>query len=97
MARTGWASLLLGLTLALPAQTRTTMEASGPFEVAVRPETGGAASYSRMSLTKHYHGTLEAEATGEMLSGGDPRAGHAGYVAIETVTGSLDGKAGAFS
>lgn len=72
------------------------MEANGPFEVAVKPESGGAASHSRMSLTKHYHGTLEAEATGEMLSGGDPKAGTAGYVAIETVTGSLAGKAGSF-
>ena len=31
-----------------------------------------------------------------MLSGGDPKAGTAGYVAIEMVTGRLDGKTGTF-
>lgn len=32
-----------------------------------------------------------------MLSGGDPRAGAAGYVAIETVTGTLGDRAGSFA
>lgn len=32
-----------------------------------------------------------------MLSGGDPQAGATGYVAIETVTGRLDDRIGAFA
>ncbi len=32
-----------------------------------------------------------------MLSGGDPQAGAAGYVAIETVDGSLGGRQGRFA
>jgi hypothetical protein len=34
---------------------------------------------------------------GEMFSGGDPKAGTAGYVAIEMVTGTLAGKHGSFA
>jgi len=32
-----------------------------------------------------------------MFSGGDPRQGIAGYVAIEVVTGTLNGKHGSFA
>lgn len=32
-----------------------------------------------------------------MLSAGDPKQGSAGYVAIEAVTGTLDGKHGSFA
>lgn len=77
------------------------MHASGSFDVTVTPVVNPAspaapAPYPRFSLRKHYHGPLEAEALGEMLSGGDPRSGTAGYVAMETVTGTLDGHAGSF-
>ena len=84
------------LTGALLAQTGKTMKVTGPFDVTVKPDTATAASYGRMTISKQYHGALEATAVGEMLSGGDPKAGTAGYVAIETVTGSLEGKAGSF-
>ena len=72
------------------------MQASGPFEVKLTPDAGVSGGYGRMTMSKQYHGGLEATAVGEMLSGGDPKAGTTGYVAIETVTGSLDGKAGTF-
>ena len=72
------------------------MQATGPFEVALKPDAGTTAGYGRMTMSKRYHGQLEATATGEMLSGGDPKAGTAGYVAIETVTGTLEGKTGTF-
>ncbi len=70
------------------------MHATGPFDVTVAPVINPAtpetpAPYPRYSLKKHYSGPLEADALGEMLSGGDPRSGTAGYVAMETVTGSL--------
>ena len=32
-----------------------------------------------------------------MFSAGEPKSGHAGYVAIELVTGTLDGKQGTFT
>ncbi len=89
------------LAIALHAQTGKLMHATGPFDVTVAPVINPAtpetpAPYPRYSLKKHYSGPLEADALGEMLSGGDPRSGTAGYVAMETVTGSLDGHAGSF-
>ncbi len=72
--------------------------ATGPFDVKTAPLTlpAPAMQANRLSLEKHYHGALEASGMGEMLSGGDYRSGSAGYVALETVTGTLDGKEGAF-
>ncbi len=84
------------LALTLHAQTGAKpMHATGPFDVKILPESAGP-PYGRMLLTKHYHGALEAEAQGEMLTGGDFKTGNAGYVAMETVTGTLDGHAGTF-
>ncbi len=89
------------LTIALHAQTGKLMHATGPMDVTVAPVTNPAtpetpAPYPRYSLKKHYSGPLEADALGEMLSGGDPRSGTAGYVAMETVTGTLGGHKGSF-
>ena len=88
------------LALTLHAQTGARpMQATGPFDVTVQPEVPNHATappYTRMLLRKHYHGPLEAEAQGEMLTGGDFKTGSAGYVAMETVTGTLDGHAGTF-
>ncbi|HVI24840.1 MAG TPA: DUF3224 domain-containing protein [Xanthomonadaceae bacterium] len=72
--------------------------ATGPFDVQLAPlpaynQDEGAALF-RMSIDKQFHGALEAVSRGEMLA---TRAGDAGgYVAIERVTGSLDGRAGSF-
>ncbi|HEX4285025.1 MAG TPA: DUF3224 domain-containing protein [Terracidiphilus sp.] len=73
------------------------MQAKGTFDVKIEPlaERGGIPQ--SMSLHKRYHGALEASAIGEMLAGGNQKAGSAGYVALETVTGTLDGHSGSFS
>lgn len=72
------------------------MAAKGNFEVKIEPvpERGGVPQ--SMLLHKRYHGALEATAAGEMLAGGIQQAGSAGYVALETVTGTLDGRVGSF-
>ncbi len=71
--------------------------ASGTFTVDVKPLTPTPADgVARYSINKQIHGALEANTQGEMFSAGDPQHGHAGYVAIEVVTGTLDGKAGGF-
>lgn len=74
------------------------MQATGPFDVKMAPQSLVHAdpTRARFSLDKRYQGALEATAQGEMLSGGDPKAGEAGYVALETVTGTLDGRHGSF-
>ena len=50
----------------------------------------------RMSLDKLFHGDLEATGKGEMLTAGTD-TGSAGYVAIERVTGTLQGRSGSFA
>ncbi len=75
-----------------------THHAHGTFTVDVQPLTPPPAEgLGRFSINKQIHGDLEATTKGEMFSGGDPRQGAAGYVAIEVVTGTLAGKHGSFA
>ncbi len=73
--------------------------ASGTFEVKMVPrkdEDGG--TVGRFSLDKQYRGGLEATARGEMLAVGSGGPGSSGgYVALERVEGSLDGRKGGFA
>jgi len=84
-----------------PAQQKEipmTHHAHGTFTVKVQPlSPAPAEGLSRFSIDKEIHGDLEATTKGEMFSGGDPRQGVAGYVAIEVVTGTLNGKHGSFA
>ena len=59
-------------------------------------DTNGGPRLGRFSLDKHFHGDLEGTSKGEMLTGGTPVKGSAGYVAIELVTGKLHGRNGSF-
>ena len=79
--------------------------ASGSFEVSVQPlanspflkEDGSAdPMLGRFLLTKRFTGDLDASARGHMLSAGTGVKGSAGYVAIDQVMGSLDGRKGGF-
>lgn len=74
--------------------------ATGPFEVKLGPlepyDTEPGAGLGRYSIDKQFHGGLEAVSKGEMLSAGSA-SGSGGYVAIERVTGSLDGRQGSFA
>jgi uncharacterized protein DUF3224 len=74
--------------------------ATGPFEVKIAPLDPAFKaddnSIGRYSIDKQFHGALEATSKGEMLSGGGTVKGSGGYVAIERVTGTLDGRAGTF-
>ncbi len=72
--------------------------AHGTFTVKLSPLTPAPAEgLSRYSIDKELHGDLEATSKGEMISGGDPKAGEAGYVAIEVVSGALGGRHGSFA
>src|SRR4051794_321731 len=74
--------------------------ASGHFIVKITPEWNDAAadggSLGRMALDKQFHGDLEGTSRGIMLTAGTSTKGSAGYVAIERVSGSLDGRQGSF-
>src|SRR5579859_5889712 len=77
---------------------KTMHHAKGTFTVKIVPLTPAPAEgLGRFSIDKEIHGDLEATTKGEMFSGGDPKAGAAGYVAIELVTGALAGKKGSFA
>ena len=74
--------------------------AAGPFDVKLRPlalddKTEGT-MLARMSLDKQFHGDLDAVSKGEMLSAGTAVKSSAGYVAIEHVSGRLNGHQGTF-
>src|SRR5215813_120757 len=77
-----------------------TTRARGTFEVKLGPlSTYNQAEESllgRMSIDKQFHGDLEATSKGEMLSAGTSVKGSAGYVAIERVSGTLQGRSGTF-
>ncbi len=70
--------------------------APGPADVPPTPGTLPGITLGRMQLDKRYHGELQATAQGQMLSAVTPTAGSAGYVAIEHVTGTLQGRTGSF-
>lgn len=76
------------------------MQANGPFDVKLSPlqpyNQDEGAALGRMALDKQYHGALEATSRGEMLATGSP-SGDAGYVALERVTGTLNGRKGSFA
>jgi len=77
---------------------KTMQHAKGTFDVKITPVPAAAddkSGISRMSIDKQFHGDLDAHSVGTMMSLGDPRAA-AGYVAMETVTGTLNGKPGSF-
>jgi hypothetical protein len=72
----------------------------GPFDVKLSPlptsDTTEGSPLARMSIDKQFHGDLDALSKGEMLAAGTAVNGSAGYVAIERVTGTLNGRAGSF-
>ena len=74
--------------------------ATGSFEVSLQslPNTEVTADnlFGRMLLTKKFSGDLVATARGQMLSALTHVKGSAGYVAIDHVTGELDGRRGSF-
>lgn len=72
-------------------------QARGTFTVDVTPSSSEAeGAIYRFALTKTWSGDVTGTGAGVMLSGGDPAAGNAGYVASEVVRGTLHGREGTF-
>jgi uncharacterized protein DUF3224 len=66
--------------------------AVGTFEVKLNPQDEG-----RMSIDKHFQGDLMGTSKGQMLmAASESVKGSAGYVAIEKVTATLNGRSGTF-
>jgi len=90
--------LLFPLSFAQQKEIPMSHHAHGTFTVKVQPlSPAPAEGLSRFSIDKQISGDLEATTKGEMFSGGDPKQGAAGYVAIEVVSGTLAGKRGSFA
>lgn len=73
-------------------------QASGSFDVKLTPADQGAdMPVGRMTIEKEFHGDLEGTSKGQMLMAASSSVqGSAGYVAIERVTGTLNGRSGSF-
>ena len=81
-----------------PKGATMTTHATGTFEVTMNPQDDKSndKSLGRMTIEKQWHGDLEGASKGQMLTGGDVTKGSAGYVAIEKVSGTLNGRKGTF-
>jgi len=77
------------------------MQARGEFDVDLKPldpyaKGSEGIKLGRLSIDKTFRGDLVARSQGEMLTVTAGIEGSAGYVAIEQVTGTLQGKRGTF-
>jgi hypothetical protein len=72
--------------------------ATGTFEVKLNPQDEGSeAAVGRMTIDKQFQGDLMGTSKGQMLmAGSESVQGSAGYVAIEKVTVTLNGRRGTF-
>lgn len=74
--------------------------ASGTFEVKLNPQADehvDEPTVGRMSIEKEFRGDLEGTSRGQMLAVMTDVKGSAGYVAMERVSGTLDGRSGTFA
>lgn len=76
------------------------MIVKGSFDITMQPEppydTEGGITLSRASFDKRFSGPLEATSKVQMLAARTPVQGSAGYVALERISGSLEGRRGSF-
>jgi hypothetical protein len=76
------------------AQVKGTFEVKRSMEPGCDMGDGVEAGHFRFDKT--FSGALEATSVVHMLAVGSPQSGSAGYVAVERIKGSLDGRSGAF-
>ena len=71
-------------------------QAKGEFTVELKPVSAEGEKPARMSINKQFSGELTGSSIGQMMMDGVEANGSRVYVAIETVTGNLQGKTGSF-
>ena len=78
--------------------TSMSKRASGTFDVKLTPKDMGTdAPVGGMTIDKEFHGDLAGASKGQMLmASSNSVKDSAGYVAIEKVTGTLQGRRGSF-
>jgi hypothetical protein len=79
-------------------ESTVTNHATGTFDVKLTPQDDKSddATLGRMTIDKQLHGDLEGTSKGQMLTAATNVKGSAAYVAIEKVTGTLNGRSGTF-
>src|SRR5690348_16887525 len=86
-----------GPTWPPPSRTQAMPQAQGEFDVNRSDEPscdmGDGVSAGHYRFKKHFHGALDASSVVHMLAVGTDVPGSAAYVAIERLSGTLDGKA----
>ncbi len=91
-------TLLASATLGQERRPSMIHHARGAFTVDIKPlSPPPAEGLGRFSIDKTLTGDLQGSTKGEMFTGGDPKQGLAGYVAIEVFTGDLAGRHGSFA
>jgi hypothetical protein len=77
----------------------TTQRATGGFEITSEDQPydeGEGARLSRSNATKTFHGDLAGSSTVQLIKAVAGVPGSAGYVGIERVEGTLNGRSGSF-
>ncbi|MEP7325788.1 MAG: DUF3224 domain-containing protein [Gemmatimonadota bacterium] len=75
------------------------MTARGTFDVKVIPQAADDSAggpFGRLFLDKQFHGDLDGISKGQMLGAMSAVEGSGGYVALELVSGTLNGRKGTF-
>lgn len=73
------------------------MQIEGGFDVKLTPQPGAEGQpWSRQAIAKTFHGPLAGTSRGEMLAVRTAVKGSAGYVALEEVQATLEGRQGSF-
>lgn len=70
--------------------------AKGEFTVSLKPVSVEGETPARFSIGKIFSGDLTGSSEGQMMAGGVEENGACVYVALETVTGALQGRKGGF-
>jgi hypothetical protein len=81
-------------------ETTVKARATGTFDVKVTPlpadEHASTGEFARLSLDKQYRGAVEGTSRGQMLAADTAVKGSGAYVALERVSGTLNGRTGSF-
>ncbi|HSZ61223.1 MAG TPA: DUF3224 domain-containing protein [Terriglobales bacterium] len=101
------ATAVMSLALNATAQTVAVqkemhvLHAKGSFDIKMTPaeatEFEKANDIARLTSEKTWHGDFEGVSHGEMITGSTASTGSMAYVAIERMTGKLNGRQGSFT
>jgi hypothetical protein len=94
------AVMSLALSVAAPKEMRV-VHAKGSFDIKMTPTEATdfekANDITRLTSDKTWHGDFEGVSHREMITGSTASTGSMAYVAIERMTGKLNGRKGSFT